>query len=111
MEKVMFNCEVVTPMFLAGADGKTPELRPPSIKGALRFWWRATNGHLPIDKLKEKEAKIFGGSGDNEGRSKVIIRVISSTINNDYKIRYPLLPHHPNKVRKPAIKPGFKFTV
>lgn len=71
----MFNCEVVTPMFLAGADGKTPELRPPSIKGALRFWWRATNGHLPIDKLKEKEAKIFGGSGDNEGRSKVIIRV------------------------------------
>jgi len=33
-------------MFLAGADGVTPELRAPSIKGAMRFWWRACNGHL-----------------------------------------------------------------
>lgn len=36
-KKIIFECEVVTPMFLAGADGKTPELRAPSIKGAIRF--------------------------------------------------------------------------
>ena len=75
MRTITFECETVTPMFLAGADGRTPELRPPSIKGAMRFWWRAMNGHLPLEKLKEREAKIFGGSGDNEGKSKVIIRV------------------------------------
>ncbi|OPX29474.1 MAG: type III-B CRISPR module RAMP protein Cmr1 [Candidatus Omnitrophica bacterium 4484_171] len=48
MKTITFECETITPMFLAGADGRTPELRPPSIKGAMRFWWRAMNGHLPL---------------------------------------------------------------
>jgi len=38
MKQITFECETVTPMFLAGADGKTPELRAPSIKEALRFY-------------------------------------------------------------------------
>lgn len=75
MEKITFKCETVTPMFLAGADGKTPELRPPSIKAAMRFWWRAMNGNLPLAELKKKESEIFGGSGENEERSKFSIRV------------------------------------
>lgn len=75
MEVITFNCETITPMFLAGADGKTPELRPPSIKAAMRFWWRALNGHLTLPDLKKEEAKIFGGSGENEGRSKFAVRV------------------------------------
>lgn len=72
MQQIIFTCETVTPMFLAGADGSTPELRPPSIKGALRFWWRALNGHLSIEELKKREGAIFG---DTTQRSKVIIRV------------------------------------
>ena len=75
MNSITFTCEVVTPMFLAGADGKTPELRPPSIKGAMRFWWRALHGDMAIEKLKEKENKIFGGGGDNASRSKINIRI------------------------------------
>lgn len=76
MENITFDCEIITPMFLAGADGTTPELRAPSIKGALRFWWRAVNGHLPLfDKkdelLKTLEGEIFGST---TARSKVIIR-------------------------------------
>ena len=47
MEKIVFECESVTPMFMYGADGKTPELRPASVKGVMRFWWRAINGNLP----------------------------------------------------------------
>lgn len=72
MKKITFTCETITPMFLSGADGQTPELRPPSIKGALRFWWRAMNGHLSLEDLKQKEDDIFGGT---DGRSKVIIRI------------------------------------
>ena len=34
---------VVTPMFLGDANQKAANLRPPSVKGALRFWWRALN--------------------------------------------------------------------
>jgi len=33
---------VTTPLFLGGADGRdAAELRPPSLKGLLRFWFRA----------------------------------------------------------------------
>jgi len=74
MHKLVFECETITPMFLAGADGKTPELRAPSIKGALRFWWRAMNGNKSIEKLKIEEANIFGGTETVQGKSKVIIR-------------------------------------
>lgn len=74
METITFHCKVITPMFLAGADGRTPELRPPSIKGAMRFWWRAMNGHLikdgKLDDLIEEEGKIFG---DTKQRSSIVL--------------------------------------
>lgn len=78
-------------MFLAGADGRTPELRAPSIKGAMRFWWRAVNGHLELEStlrkgsknkeintgLRDQEALIFGGAGSKAGvgRSSFAIQV------------------------------------
>lgn len=72
MKTITFTCETITPMFLSGADGSTPELRPPSIKGALRFWWRAMNGHLSLEALKKQESEIFGGTEPAQ-RSKVVI--------------------------------------
>ena len=77
MNTITFQCKTITPMFLAGANGKTPELRPPSIKAAMRFWWRAMNGHLSLAELKKKESEIFGGSGEGEGRSKFSLRVLN----------------------------------
>jgi len=73
MKTITFHCETITPMFLAGADGQTPELRPPSIKGAMRFWWRAMNGNLSLEELKKQEDDIFGAT---DRRSKVIINVL-----------------------------------
>ena len=86
MDKIIFECESVTPIFMYGADGKTPELRPASIKGLMRFWWRAINGNLSIKELKEKEDEIFGST---EKKSSFSIRV-----NEDLKPKkeYPL-PH------------------
>lgn len=74
MKSITFKCEVVTPMFLAGADGSSPELRPPSIKGAMRFWWRAMNGDTDIDQLRKEEAKIFGVGGGKARRSRIVIK-------------------------------------
>ncbi|NOX36043.1 MAG: type III-B CRISPR module RAMP protein Cmr1 [Calditrichaeota bacterium] len=84
IHKITFECETITPMFLAGADGRTPELRAPSIKGALRFWWRAMNGHLPLEELRKKEASIFGGVGDKEGKSEISIIVSSKEDRNSF---------------------------
>lgn len=60
--------EVVTPLFLGGADpARTVELRPTSIKGALRFWWRALawSKHADLKKVHEEERKLFGAAGDD----------------------------------------------
>ena len=83
METIRFKCEIVTPMFLAGADGRTPELRASSIKGALRFWWRAMHGHLPIRDLHENEAALFGGIGDNAKKSRIIIRTSQTPLKSE----------------------------
>jgi CRISPR-associated protein Cmr1 len=72
MDKIIFECESVTPIFMYGADGKTPELRPASIKGLMRFWWRAINGDLSLDKLKKQEDEIFGNT-DNKSSFSVKI--------------------------------------
>ncbi len=75
MFRLNLKCRIITPMFMAGADGRTPELRPSEFKGMMRFWWRAIRAEDSIEKLREEEAKIFGGTGENQGRSKVWIRV------------------------------------
>lgn len=110
MEKIPFECETITPMFLTGADGETPELRPPSIKAAMRFWWRAINADKSLKQLKEEEAKIFGGSGKNEGRSKFDIRteiVLSGNIGKERP-----LPHSLNRTFSiPCINKGVSFYI
>lgn len=78
MEKITLDCEIITPMFLGGADGKIAELRTSSIKGALRFWWRAMHGNTNTKELLQKETKLFGGGGDVAIRSKVVLRVLGN---------------------------------
>jgi len=95
MYKIILTCNVITPMFMAGADGKTPELRPSEFKGMMRFWWRAIKAESNIDNLRKEEAEIFGGTGEKEGKSKVKIRVIPENIQRD---SYRRLPHSSSKI-------------
>jgi CRISPR-associated protein Cmr1 len=106
MHKITFECETITPMFLSGANQKEAELRPPSIKGALRFWWRAMNGHLDLKTLKEREGEIFGDTGR---RSAFSIRVIEQPDDNQ-KDSLPTLPHK-KSAYKNCIKEKTKFMV
>ncbi len=40
MRQLTVTLETVTPMFLGGAEPRgKPELRAPSFRGALRYWW------------------------------------------------------------------------
>lgn len=55
-----FEVEVLTPMFLGGANVGEADLRTPSIKGMLRFWWRATCDIHDVQMLKERESMLFG---------------------------------------------------
>jgi CRISPR-associated protein Cmr1 len=67
---------------MSGADQNAPELRAPSIKGAMRFWFRAMMGKVlndDVEKVKYLESKLFGfakeektdiGVTDDEVKSK-----------------------------------------
>jgi CRISPR-associated protein Cmr1 len=68
--------QAVTPAFCAGADPNQPELRAPSFKGVLRFWWRALAwSRLKGDlrKIHDEEERVFGGPGT--GCSRVALQV------------------------------------
>lgn len=127
METITFTCKILTPMFLAGADGKTPELRAASIKGALRFWWRACHGHLGLESeikqpvkrgdkdilvtagLRDQESFIFGGAGggQSEGRSSFTIQVRPTPLGTRQK---ELVPHKPF-MKAEAFTEGQSFEV
>ncbi|WP_457560907.1 type III-B CRISPR module RAMP protein Cmr1 [Caminibacter sp.] len=89
MDKIVFECESVTPMFMYGADSKIPELRPASTKGVMRFWWRAIHGDLSLEELRKQESEIFGST---ERKSKLIIYPIEITYERSCKISPT--PHH-----------------
>jgi len=79
-KSTIFDCEILTPMFIGNAIPGEAELRPSAIKGALRFWWRAMHGGLP--NLLEEESKIFGSADEKKGgRSKVIIEILKKLEN------------------------------
>jgi len=96
MNSIMFRCEVLTPIFLSGANGQDAELRPSSIKGLMRFWWRALNGHFTIDELRDEESKIFGCGGEKACRSSFSLRVIIGDSSVICEKKQPL-PHHTGK--------------
>jgi len=79
MNTLTATYRVVTPMFLGGADPlREAELRVPSFKGALRFWWRALawlRGIRDVAELRKQEAELFGNSETNVGQSKVLLRL------------------------------------
>ncbi len=80
METLSFELELVTPMFMGGADPTGPaEFRAASLKGLLRFWFRA----LYPDKL-EDEGRLFGTT---EHRAPVTVRV--QLAGNQEKYRLP----------------------
>jgi CRISPR-associated protein Cmr1 len=51
--------------FLSGADQLAGELRVPSLRGALRFWWRAlawSRVEGEVEALRSEESALFGST-------------------------------------------------
>jgi CRISPR-associated protein Cmr1 len=107
MQIIKIQCQLISPMFMAGVDVKQPELRTASIKGLMRYWWRALHSNLLQDNMRALEIKVFGGIGDNDSgqKSPFTMRVEHNMRYSDY----PLVPH--NNTTAKAFKPGEEFTV
>lgn len=85
---------IVTPMFIGDANQQATDIRPTSIKGALRFWWRALNWDkfsaeystdeaAALRALHKEEARLFGiAASDNkiDGQGVFLLNVTSQQL-------------------------------
>jgi len=62
MREIYITLRVVTPLILAGANQSHAEFRLPSLKGALRWWYRAAYGARSCG-----EKKLFGATSTGQG--------------------------------------------
>ena len=97
-----FRLEFITPLFSRGQYEDRPEIRPPSIRGQLHWWFRALGG-TPLE-----EKAIFGGIHQGAVASKVVVRVQHDPLNGQ---SFPTLPHKPPgpNASKSAVPPGVSF--
>jgi CRISPR-associated protein Cmr1 len=108
LSKDVFRCKIITPTFCYGADGDTPDLRAPSIKGALRFWWRALHPNLELSEMKEKETMLFGGVEENGARKSSFSLQVVNIKKKEHTIQ--ALPHKQSFTKK-AIMPDSTFDI
>ena len=77
MNEITLEVETITPLFIAGANQRNIEnegLRVPSLRGLLRWWFRALAGGYvgdDITSLKKTENGIFGSTNS---KSKISLR-------------------------------------
>lgn len=83
-QEITMKLTFITPALLAGAIQTNPEIRAPSIRGALRWWFRVLAGER--DVRKEEEA-LFGGvhGADGPVASAISVRVEDVAIKNNQK--------------------------
>jgi CRISPR type III-B/RAMP module RAMP protein Cmr1 len=91
MNTETFHLELITPCFCGGAEPeKRAEIRAPSIRGQLRWWFRTLGGFksLASTPVPRQEAIIFGSTAGDEGRAgKLGVRIrhapLPSTLTKD----------------------------
>ena len=100
METLTATYRIVTPMFIGDGHQHATSIRPPSIKGALRFWWRALNWKrfikdvdqaTALRRLHEEEARLFGSAVREEngrqigGQGKFLLSVDTTRLHTTNK--------------------------
>ncbi|WP_028490535.1 type III-B CRISPR module RAMP protein Cmr1 [Thiothrix lacustris] len=90
---------IVTPMFIGDAEQKASGISPASVKGALRFWWRALNwGQIraeiqsdtaALQRLHREESALFGTSADNGKAARFTLRVNTNSLKFAHATDWP----------------------
>lgn len=75
-----YRLEFLTPCFCAGADQTVAEVRAPSIRGKLRWWFRVLGGRAA------QEAEVFGSVRGDEGcSSPLVVRVREDALKTQWQ--------------------------
>ncbi|WP_428937271.1 type III-B CRISPR module RAMP protein Cmr6 [Fontivita pretiosa] len=81
--------ELLTPAFLAGANQQAEDcdLRPATLRGLLRWWWRTMHaGFVDVKMLRALEAAIWGDT-KNGGAVRIVLEKDSGTNPQPYDKR------------------------
>ncbi len=120
-EPIIKTFTLLTPAFVHGAyqsqQNNRPELRPPSVKGQLHWWYAALFGQERDGHAGKDELELFGHVSDRrrglEGNEASLfsIRVIEETLQ---ETKADVLPHKKREGlqgTKAALAPGSRFTL
>ena len=106
MPILQLDIQAVSPLFMAGADQREPEVRAASFRGAFRYWTRAVLGaryQRDYDALKKRESHYWGSTQRGSGLRVVVNRhtrrdrddryvILPPTFRNDKANRLPAFP-------------------
>ncbi|RME56722.1 hypothetical protein D6779_10085, partial [Candidatus Parcubacteria bacterium] len=95
---------IASPMYLHGVDSSEviDRILPQSVKGALRFWWRAIHWAdfyreaggdttAALKALAEADARLWGAADESIGQGKALISVDAPMLRNEGKAHPYLL--------------------
>jgi len=121
MKTLYLQAEVLTPLVIAGAAPRSSDvlaegLRPPSLRGAMRWWFRAMMGsivgaHDNYKTLRSLEGRVFGSTNQS---SSIRLRTCldkgakdtAYLCMNDQRAKKFGAPKDYNKIQKPGIAPN-----
>lgn len=100
MRTAIFTLEFVTPAMMSGASPKgarsIAEIRVPSIRGQLRWWFHALGGS------PQEEARVFGSVAAERGQASAVILRVSRIEDNSGSSPKPLSLQHEFKPARTA---------
>lgn len=103
---------LLTPLLGGGVNPKCADpvsaVRATSVKGQLRFWWRAARAAgLTLQAMREKEAELFGAASGDEGRASPLqVEVEPLELGEEKHPFYPE-PGKSSPKNQPEIAPGY----
>jgi CRISPR-associated protein Cmr1 len=124
MKRASYPFEVITPALAGGAQPhRKAEIRPASIRGQLRWWFRVLGGFKSQSgSVRSREAEVFGSiSTDSPNASRLVVRVSNPPASSPPKTMeelgaapfsekgYLLWPLRRQEDARATIAPGSKF--
>src|SRR5690554_5081654 len=80
---IELEIRALTPIFKGGSTtAQVDEGRPfraPSIRGVLRYWWRATSTLADVEQLRDHEQALFGGVRSDEREDRRFGQVLAAS--------------------------------
>lgn len=92
------NYKLMTPLFGGGVDASEPDLERlitgKSVRGQLRFWWRAIRGGFGSDEaglaaMKKKETELWGAPSTTEIAAPSHVQVVINVTSTRHQREWP----------------------